>query len=86
MKYLLALAALAALQPALGDRAMEPNAFDEEKVVLISYQAADALLGEPDSTATSIDSLNQMPATAAGKSDVILISVEQAKVLLGGDP
>ena len=58
MKYLLALAALAALQPALADRSVEPNALEEESVIIISHQAANILLGESHSTPRTIDQLS----------------------------
>tara|TARA_R110002072_G_scaffold1369_5_gene11237 strand:+ start:6103 stop:6441 length:339 start_codon:yes stop_codon:yes gene_type:complete len=94
MKYLFATIILSISMTVLADRPIETvmtisadqavKLFTDETVMVISHQAAETLLGDPASTAMSIDLLNSMPATAAGHNDIIFIGADQAESLLSG--
>ncbi|MFT7686067.1 MAG: hypothetical protein ACI9FB_001412 [Candidatus Azotimanducaceae bacterium] len=54
-----------------------------EEHMLVSYEAAAALLGDEEIDGKVFDQLNSLPATAAGNNDVIYIDADAAEALLG---
>ena len=96
MKQIIGLMLLTVSCTTLADRPLEDvlhisaqqtsQLLDDETIVHISHQDAAALLGNPDETAMSIESLNNMPATAAGGEQILMISADQAQMLLGNEP
>ena len=96
MKYFLGLAIITISLSASAERTLEPivrisandalNLLGDEQVLYMSNYAAETLLGVHIETAMTINDINQMPATAAGHERILIISADQAEVLLGNSP
>jgi hypothetical protein len=59
-----------------------------EAVLFVSSEHANKLLGDDGNVvdSISIDQINNMPATAAGKLDILYISPDAAESILGDHP